>query len=143
MTAKQYLSQASVLKRRIKQIEDRIEELRTEASSPKAIRYDKDMIQSSPSGDALVNYIVRLEKEEHRLLEVKSQYFDLYSEIWNRIRNVRPDLYADILYMRYLEGKQLQTIADELGYVYVYTCKLHGRALLDFARRNSDIIAPQ
>ena len=139
MTAKEYLSQAATLKRRIKQIEDRIEELRTEASSPKAIRYDKDMIQSSPSGDALTNYMIRLDHEERKLIRLKEQYLDIHEEIRNRILLVRPDLYADVLYMRYLEGKSLVDIAEELLYSYIYVCKLHGRALLEFARKNPDI----
>lgn len=139
MTAKEYLSQAATLKRRIKQIEDRIEELRTEASSPKAIRYDKDMIQSSPSGDALANYMIRLDHEERKLIRLKEQYLDIHEEIRNRILLVRPDLYADVLYMRYLEGKSLVDISEELLYSYIYVCKLHGRALLEFARKNPDI----
>ena len=139
MTAKEYLSQAATLKRRIKQIEDRIEELRTEASSPKAIRYDKDMIQSSPSGDALANYMIRLDHEERRLIQLKEQYLDIHEEIRHRILLVRPDLYADVLYMRYLEGKSLVDISEELLYSYIYVCKLHGRALLEFARKNPDI----
>lgn len=139
MTAKEYLSQAATLKRRIKQIEDRIEELRTEASSPKAIRYDKDMIQSSPSGDALANYMIRLDREQRKLIQLKERYLDIHEEIRNRILLVRPDLYADVLYMRYLEGKSLTDISEELLYSYIYVCKLHGRALLEFARKNPDI----
>lgn len=139
MTAKEYLSQAATLKRRIKQIEDRIEELRTEASSPKAIRYDKDMIQSSPSGDALANYMIRLDHEERKLIQLKERYLDIHEEIRNRILLVRPDLYSDVLYMRYLEGKSLVDISEELLYSYIYVCKLHGRALLEFARKNPDI----
>lgn len=139
MTAKQYLSQAAVLKRRIKQVTDRIEELRTEAENPKAIRYDKDLIQKSATGDALANYMIRLDKEEQRLYNLKESYIDKYIEIRERISEVRPDLYADVLYMRYLENKTLVIIADELNYSYEWMCRVHGRALQDFSRRFDDI----
>ena len=139
MTAKEYLSQAAVLKRRIKQLEDRIEEIRTEASSPKAIRYDKDMIQSSPNSDALANYVIRLDKEESKLLKYKEDYLDKYHEIRDRIVKVMPGIYADILFMRYLEQKTLVVIADELNYSYIHVCRLHGLALLAFARTHPDI----
>lgn len=139
MTAKEYLSQAATLKRRIKQVEDRITEIRAEVEAPKAIRYDKDMVQSSPSGDALVNYMIRLEREEKKLYTLKSQLLDTCEEIRNRILLVRPDLYADVLYMRYIECKSLVDISEELLYSYIYVCKLHGRALLEFARKNPDI----
>lgn len=140
MTAKEYLSQAAVLKRRIKQLEDRIEEIRTESSSPKAIRYDKDMIQSSPTGDALANYVIRLEKEESKLLKLKEHYLDTYEDIRIRLISVNPDIYSDVLFMRYLEQKPLGQIAEELNYSYEWTCRLHGRALQAFQRSNRDII---
>ena len=93
MTAKEYLSKAAVLRRRIKQVETRIEEIRAEVSSPKAIRYDKDMIQSSPSGDALANYVIRLDTEEQKLIRLKEQYLDMYEEIRQRLIAVNPDIY--------------------------------------------------
>ena len=134
MTAKEYLSQAAALKRRIKQVEDRIEEIRTELSSPKAIRYDKDMVQSSPTSDAFANYVIKLEKEESKLLKLKEQYIETFEEIRVRLISVNPDIYSDLLYMRYLEQKTLVQIADELNYSYEWTCRLHGRALLAFSR---------
>ena len=134
MTAKEYLSQAAALKRRIKQVEDRIEEIRTELSSPKAIRYDKDMVQSSPTSDAFANYVIKLEKEESKLLKLKEQYIETFEEIRVRLISVNPDIYSDLLYMRYLEQKTLVQIAEELNYSYEWTCRLHGRALLAFSR---------
>lgn len=139
MTAKEYLSQAAVLKRRIKQIEERIEELRTEVSSPKAIRYDKDMVQSSPAGDALASYMVRLEKEQIDLYRLKAEYLEKREEIRTRLTRVNPDLYSDILYMRYLEQKPLGQIAEELSYSYEWICRLHGRALQEFTKTYPDI----
>lgn len=139
MTAKEYLSKAAVLRRRIKQVETRIEEIRTEVASPKAIRYDKDMIQSSPSGDALANYVIRLDAEEQKLIRLKEQYLDMYEEIRQRLIAVNPDIYSDVLYMRYLEEKPLAKIAEELSYSYEWTCRLHGRALLAFSRTFPDL----
>lgn len=139
MTAKEYLSQATVLKRRIKHVEDRIKEIKEEASSPKAIRYDKDMVQASANGDALTNYMIRLEREELKLVHYKEQYLDKYWEIRERIIKVTPGVYSDILYLRYLENKTLVQIAEDLNYSYEWVCRLHGRALLAFARMHDDI----
>lgn len=139
MRAKEYLSQTAVLTRRIKQVEDRIEELRTEVSSPKAIRYDKDNIQSSPAGDALAAYMVRIEAETLKLIALKEEYLTLYSEIRDRINAVMPGLYADVLFMRYIEQKPFVRIADELGFGYEWTCRLHGRALQKFTELNPDV----
>ena len=138
MTAKEYLGQAALLRRRIKQVEDRIEEIRTEASSPKAIRYDKDMIQSSPAGDALAKYIIRLEAEERKLIRLKVQYLDTWDEIRKQLAAVTPGIYSDLLYMRYLEEKSLAQISEELNYSYEWTCRLHGKALHAFAQSFPD-----
>lgn len=37
--------------------------------------------------------------------------------------------YKSILYLRYIRGKALNKIPDELGYSYDHICKLHGKAL--------------
>lgn len=139
MTAKEYLNQAAELKRRIRQEEDRIKFIRSEMESPRPIRYDKDMIQKSASGDAMERYMIKLEKEEKRLLKLKEKHIDTFHRIRQRIMHVQPSLYADVLYMRYLEGKTIGVIANEMHYSYEWTCKIHGRALQDFSRRNPDI----
>lgn len=141
MTAKEYLGQAALLRRRIKQVEDRIEEIRTEASSPKAIRYDKDMIQSSPAGDALDKYIIRLDAEERKLIRLKVQYLDTWDKIRKQLAAVTPGIYSDLLYMRYLEEKSLGQISEELNYSYEWTCRLHGKALHAFAQEFGDTYA--
>lgn len=108
-------------------------------SSPKAIRYDKDMVQSSPSDDALANYLAKLTKEEKWLEKLKEEYVDKRIEINRMILDVTPGLYSDILYMRYCEEKSIVQISDELHYTYEWTCKLHGKALLEFSRVHPDI----
>ena len=141
MTAKEYLGQAALLRRRIKQVEDRIEEIRTEASSPKAIRYDKDLVQSSPAGDALAKYIIRLEAEERKLIRLKTQYLDTRDKIRKQLAAVTPGIYSDLLYMRYLEEKSLVQISEELNYSYEWTCRLHGKALHAFDQEFGDTYA--
>ena len=78
--------------------------------------------------------LIKLEKEESKLLKLKEQYIETFEEIRVRLISVNPDIYSDLLYMRYLEQKTLVQIADELNYSYEWTCRLHGRALLAFSR---------
>ena len=134
LTAKEYLSQAAAIRRRIRQIESRIVEIREEMEHPKAIRYDKDMIQSSPNGDEMTNFMIRLDKEQQRLLSAKNSYLDVRIEIESKIKTIMPEIYADILYMRYMEERNLADIAEELSYSYEWVCRLHGRALQAFSR---------
>lgn len=132
MTAKEYLSQAIRLRRRVNQCKQRIMEIREMSTFAGTIRYDKDNIQSSPSNDQMVNFVIRLEHEEQQYQKAGFEYLRRVYEIRSRIGKVTPQLYADILYMRYIDGMDLLAIADDLNYSYDWVRHLHGVALQKF-----------
>ena len=134
MTAKQYLSQALFLRSAIKRTELQIEEIRTRASSAGGIRYDKLNVQTSPANDTMVNFVIQLERAEKTSLQLMGEYYSTYATIQTQINSVQPDIYRQILSMRYLDGYKLERIADRLNYSDVYVRKLHGRALQTFSR---------
>lgn len=43
-----------------------------------------------------------------------------------------PTKYRDILWLKYIDGKSLQEIADEIPMAYDNVCRLHGEALNEF-----------
>lgn len=135
MTAKQYLSQIRRLRHLIKREQDQIADIRSMAESVGAIRYDKDPIQSSPANDAMPNYIIQLTEAETRAKQRIEEYLELVMTIRTQLDQITPGLYSDILYMRYIEGKNLYRIAEELNYDYNYIRKIHGRALQAFDRK--------
>lgn len=45
-----------------------------------------------------------------------------------------------ILYKRYIEGKNLQTIADEINFTCQYVLELHRKALKTFEAVNKEIL---
>ena len=139
MTAKEYLSQLATLKRRIGFVEDRIRELESDAMSPKAIRYDKINVQQTASGDAFANYAAKAEEERSRLYKLKGEYIEKRNEIRKKISKVTPFLYADVLYMRYVDGMKLREIADDLNCVYETACRWHGKALKIFEKCNKGL----
>ena len=132
MKAKEYLSQALRLKRRYQNALEELEYIRNMASGVTAIRYDKDQIQSSPRNDQLALYMVRLESAENRALRLSEEYFSKYEQIRMYIDMMSPQLYADVLYLRYIQGEKLWQIADELQYDYDYIRSVHGKALHEF-----------
>ena len=135
LTAKQYLSQALFLRSAIRRTELQIEEIRTRASSAGGIRYDKLNVQTSPTNDTMTNFIIQLEKAEKKSIELMGDYYSTYATIQTQINSVQPDIYRQILSMRYLDGCKLERIADRLSYSDVYVRKLHGRALQAFSRQ--------
>lgn len=135
MTAKEYLGQVEFLKRRIKQAEEQIQNIKLTAVSTGAIRYDKDMIQSSPTNDSMVNYMIRLEKAEAKYRRLILQHLDVCIKIEGELRNLMPTIYADVLYLRWIKCMKLEDVADELNYSYEYIRQVHGRALQAFSRK--------
>lgn len=135
MTAKQYLSQVRRLRHLVKREQDQIAEIRAMAESVGAIRYDKDIVQSSPTNDALPNYMIRLTEAETRAQQKIEEYFDLMTTVRKQLDQITPGLYSDILYMRYIEGKNLYRIAEELNYSHEWIRHAHGRALQAFERK--------
>ena len=134
MTAKRYLSQALFLRSMIRRCEEQIEEIRTRATSVGGIRYDKISVQTSPR-NAMESFVIQLEKAEKKQLEVLSEYYSTYANIQAQIAAISPEVYRQILTLRYLDGMKLERIADLLGYSDVYVRKLHGRALQAFDRQ--------
>ena len=135
MRVKEYLSQAIYLKKKILRCEEQIEEIRSRMQSAGAIRYDKVNIMQSPSNDAMANYIIQLEKAEKASRELQSIYYATYAKIQEQIEMIDPPIMSTILGMRWLDGKDLATIADELSYSYEYVRHMHGDALKAFDRK--------
>lgn len=135
MTAKQYLSQALRLRRLIRQTEEQIANIKLMATSTGAIRYDKDNVQSSPTNDAMTDYVVRLEAAEERARKLVMDYLETYMMIDNQIRQIMPGIYADVLYLRYIKGMTLEQIGEGLNYSEGYIRNVHGRALQAFQKK--------
>lgn len=118
----------------IRRCEEQIEEIRTRATSVGVIRYDKISVQTSPR-NAMESFVIQLEKAEKKQLEVLSEYYSTYANIQSQIATISPEIYRQILTLRYLDGMKLERIADRLNYSDVYVRKLHGRALQAFAKQ--------
>ena len=139
MKPKEYLSQARRYHERYRRAMDEVEEIREMMQSAGAIRYDKDQVQTSPSNDAMVNYMIRLQKAEANAWSASEIYFDVYTRIRNQIEQITPGLYSDVLYLRYIKDMKLIDICDELGYDYGWVRQLHGRALQAFGKKFPEI----
>ena len=134
MTTKEYLSQAMRYKRRYEMAMSEVEYVRSMADGVKAIRYDKDQVQSSPKNDQMVEYMIRLERAEDRAFNASEKYFEAYVTIQTQITMISPQLYSDVLWSRYIQGQRLWQIADEMNYSYGYIKHIHGLALLEFGK---------
>jgi len=135
MTAKQYLSQASSIRRRMKEASDHVQEIRETMASVKAIKYDKLHVQTSPDGDPLIREMIRLEQASERFVQQAADYYAIYNEIEKQIDEMPDALFRQVLRLRYLEEMPLHQIAAMLAYSDKYILNIHGKALQDFGQR--------
>jgi len=139
MTAKQYLSEIRTYKRILRTLNEQISDLRHEIGGIKAIRYDKDKVQTSPSNrmEELIPRLIKLEEE------YTAELIHYNTEVLKRtkmIASLSNQLYVAVLTMRYCEGKRWEEIAIETGYTFRHITRIHGEALQEFARTHKDVL---
>lgn len=140
MTAKEYLNEVNNYRRIIRSIELQIEEARHQATQIRAIVYDKDRVQTSPSASAMDQFIMRLDELGDRYVTNLIQYraeIDKRSKMINALPN---PTHAQILRLRYINGLKWKSICVEMGYTFRHTTKLHGYALQAFAEQFKDVL---
>lgn len=140
MTAKEYLMEIQRCKRAMETLGQKAEQLRAEMEGLKAITYDKDRVQVSPSN--------RMEELMPRLIEAEERYgeaiYNYHTAILVRVQQIadigRSD-YAEILTLRYVEKPKwrgrytLNEIARRMHISFDRAAHLHGEALEAFRRK--------
>lgn len=129
MKAKEFLQQAIWLD---KLIDSKLEQLeKLEALSQKTtVDLSKEKVSggdgsTSPMENVVVK-IIELKKEINNDID---RLIDIKREISNIISNINDPSYQLILEMRYVNNRDWEEIAEEIGYDIRWTLKLHGRAL--------------
>lgn len=62
------------------------------------------------------------------------QYFQLKHSLLSEMDCLVDPVQADLLYMHYIRFIPLNQISEMIGKEYLYTCKLHKKALREYAR---------
>jgi len=128
MNAKEYLSQAWYLDKRIKTKERQLDWLRSHAVyvSPKLSEVPKaPSIKRSPVEEA----VVRITELEHEINTSIARLMQLKVEIADAIRSVNSMECETLLEMRYLAFLAWDQIASQLNYSQDYVYHLHRKAL--------------
>ena len=129
MTAKEYMKQAQRLLRRIDRKQKEADALRQKLSFPKSPAYSdlpKPVSPESHTVESGVSQILSLEEEvktAKKELEALKAVFD------TAIKAVTDTEHHDILAKRYLEFKDWNQIAEEMGYSKPSCYRLHRKAL--------------
>lgn len=133
MNAKQYLKQAYKLNEKIKDKQERLDDLKEMSTSTGAIDYSKDKIQSSPSQDApftrQVMQIIELEEELQKDID---RLKNLKVEINRAVESVDDVDGSIVLSKRYILMKTWEQISDEMGYSVSQLHRIHDKAIKIF-----------
>ena len=108
----EFLTMPKKTKLQIRSKQMQIEDLRLQML-PGAIRYDKDIVQSSP-GDPMLKFIVRVDELERDIEGLKQQYVDEQKLISEAIEMLEDKREQVVLIGRYVSGDSYDEIAAEL-----------------------------
>lgn len=140
MTAKRYLTDINKYHRICLSLQDQIEDLRNQIGGLKAITYDKDRVQVSPTNH-MEEKIPDLIRAEEKYVKALVKY---NAEVLKRAKQIadldRAD-YSEILRLRYIELDKdgmpltLEEISCRMHLSFWRTAHLHGEALEAFRRK--------
>lgn len=131
MTAREYLGQLWELDRKIQRCMRQVEELKLAAMGTSAMTAE-ERVQTSRKNDRVLSTVGQYVDLQQRIETMIAQYMEKKTEILGQILDVKDDRYEEILFMRYVQGKSFDAIADELGYTYKWISHLHSQALKEF-----------
>lgn len=122
-------------------INARLEELerRREILNKLSATYSITTSKTAPEyNDSIAEKIVNLiEITENTVRILNDMQKDLIG-IEEQLQKMQNTLYRNILYSKYIEGKELNEISVEIERDYKYTIKLHGYALNEFDKMKED-----
>lgn len=134
MSTRKYLSQVRAMEVRIRHKEIQLNELKEIATSGGAIRYDKDKVISTVRTDKLEAQVVKYVDLENEIRADIQRYLETKNRIIAEIHSMTDSRYMDVLFKRYVEGKDIFQIADEVGYSYDWTRHLFLEAIDEFEK---------
>ena len=142
MKAKEYLKQVKLLDVKIRQRKIELAGLKEDATCTGAFDYSSEKVQTSAKADSMSKKVAKyvdLEKEIHEDIE---RFTELKHKVIGQIHMLDEPKYINVLFMKYIEYKDLKEIAKELDYSYGRIKHIHGFALEAFRIKVLENSAP-
>lgn len=124
----EFLTMPKKTKLQIRSKQMQIEDLLMLQMLPGAIRYDKDIVQSSP-GDPMLKFIVRVDELERDIEELKQRYVDEQKLISEAIEMLEDKREQVVLIGKYVSGDSYADIAAELSLSVDRVFQIHRSAV--------------
>ena len=136
MTAKQYLRQIRAQNRRIDSLIAEKDRLTAIAEGVSGMSYDDVKVQSArvTPGNRQTDAVCKLIDIEERITYEIDRYVDMREDAERYISQLKSPVERDLLRNYYLTGLTWEQVAELMNYDLRYLFKLHGRALISFAK---------
>ena len=128
MEAQKYLKQVEFAEKKIKNRLAEQQKWKGIALSITACM-DGERVQASSPQDKMANAVAECEAAEGQVLEKVKEFRKVIEDVVDTIESMDNATAYDVLHQRYVQGKSLQSIADDYGYDYGWATTTHGRAL--------------
>lgn len=133
---KNYLKQYKKLIQKINVLEKELHDINL-SSLPGGIDYSKDKIQTTPTNDQMINYVIKLEDLENSILSLRMEAINVCNNILETISTLEDETYQAILHRRYILFESWEQISFEMNYSTQRLYELHGEALADMNIREN------
>lgn len=128
MDAKQYLSQAYYLDKRINSKIEQVASLRELATKATASIH-AERVSGTTQRSPMENAVVKLIDLEHEINDDIDRLVDLKRELNEFISEIDNHAYRIVLELRYLNGNTWEEVSAVMGYDLRWIYRLHGKAL--------------
>lgn len=135
MTAKEYLRQIGAMETKAAIDRDRIESIRESICRVKAVHYSEAKTRTK-RGEWMAAELGELEVLENQAAREVREIEKKKAEITEQIKKLKSQKYVTLLYLRYVKGEKLETIAEEMNYALRHINRMHGDALREFEKIN-------
>lgn len=98
---------------------------------PGGIDYSRDKIQTSPTNDQMLNYVIKAEDLNRKLNNLKTESIDICNKIINTIESLDNVTYQTLLHRRYILLQTWEDIAESMSYSVQWVYLTHCEALAD------------
>lgn len=125
-----YLRQIQMLNEKIRHKDMQLAELKTLAMAGSgSFRYDDVRVVTSAHTETFENKVVKYTDLEREIEADRREYLETKERIINEIHSLEDQRFLQILHKKYIEGKGLFRISDEMRYSETHIRYLIGQAL--------------
>ena len=126
---KDFLMSYQKEKRRVRRLEEQLEELRRNKMSPSVTN---DGMPHGTDKKDLSDYAVKVDEVEQELVAARYSRICAFQEVQKRIEAMEDEREKDLLTYRYIRGMKWEEVAVKMDYSWQHLHKIHARALRNF-----------